>query len=141
MMDRIKEQNLRAIAQYVLQHLEVTLGVHHAEIHTRVSFKDLLSAVFGQGVLPDNERGHELEYVGSLLASLPVFLSQCVLEGEPLCAYCGASAKGSAYGIHRDGFGEGPEVPLCDTCGGDNLLTCKKIWARIAQPQAVEDIS
>lgn len=49
------------------------------------------------------------------------------------CAYCGKRAEGG-YAIHRDGFGEGPEVPLCEACGEDEALTCDRIWRRIAQP-------
>lgn len=49
------------------------------------------------------------------------------------CAYCGKPAEGE-YGIHRDGFGEGPEVDLCNACGGSpaEVLSCEDIWARIA---------
>jgi hypothetical protein len=48
------------------------------------------------------------------------------------CAYCGRLAEGN-YAIHRDGFCEGPEVPLCDACGGHEEPTCEAIWARIAK--------
>lgn len=50
-----------------------------------------------------------------------------------LCAYCGAEIAGEVrYGIHRDGFDEGPEVDLCDGCGSGPLPTCEEIWAKIA---------
>lgn len=49
------------------------------------------------------------------------------------CAYCGAPAQGN-YSIHRDGFGVGPEVPLCDCCGSSDEPTCSDIWDKIAQP-------
>lgn len=49
------------------------------------------------------------------------------------CAYCGSPAEGE-YSIHRDGFGEGPEVPLCNACGSANGPTCEGIWNRTAQP-------
>lgn len=55
------------------------------------------------------------------------------LAGGETCAYCSKPAAGN-YSIHRDGFGEGPEVPLCDTCGGKPEPTCEEIWARIAHP-------
>lgn len=48
------------------------------------------------------------------------------------CSYCGGHAEGN-YSIHRDGFGEGPEVPLCDACGGGRTPTLAQIWARIAE--------
>lgn len=48
------------------------------------------------------------------------------------CCYCGKSALQSPYEIHRDGFGEGPEVPLCEACVEDESITCEMIWERIA---------
>ncbi len=48
------------------------------------------------------------------------------------CAYCDGPAEGN-YSIHRDGFGEGPEVDLCDEHGGGLLPTCDQIWARISR--------
>ena len=51
--------------------------------------------------------------------------------------FCGAPAQGN-YGIHRDGFGAGPEVDLCDGCGSKPEPTCEEIWRRIAQPVAGE---
>jgi hypothetical protein len=49
------------------------------------------------------------------------------------CSFCGAPAEGN-YSIHRDGFGVGPEVDLCDGCGGAELPSCPEIWDRIAKP-------
>lgn len=49
------------------------------------------------------------------------------------CVYCGQPAQGN-YSIHRDGFGTGPEVPLCDECGGEEYPTCGEIWEVIAEP-------
>ena len=56
-----------------------------------------------------------------------------VREGKkPLtCAFCGGPAQGN-YSIHRDGFGKGPEVPLCDTHGEPLKPSCAEIWARIS---------
>jgi hypothetical protein len=51
---------------------------------------------------------------------------------NPTCAFCGHPAEGN-YSIHRDGFGVGPEVDLCDEHGGE-FPTCDEIWERIAQP-------
>ncbi len=48
------------------------------------------------------------------------------------CAYCGASSEGT-FAIHRDGLGLGPEVPLCNGCGGLEEPTCERIWARISK--------
>ena len=48
------------------------------------------------------------------------------------CAYCYQPAEGN-YSIHRDGFGVGPEVDLCDAHGGGESPTCGEIWARIAR--------
>jgi hypothetical protein len=54
-----------------------------------------------------------------------------------VCAFCGDVAGGTPeYTIHRDGFGEGPEVPLCRRCGGTDAISCSEIWARIAKPVA-----
>lgn len=49
------------------------------------------------------------------------------------CAFCGQPAGGN-FSIHRDGFGVGPEVPLCDACGGHEEPSGPEIWDRIAQP-------
>lgn len=51
-------------------------------------------------------------------------------EEPPLCAYCGQPAEGN-YSIHRDGFGVGPQVPLCDGHGGGDLPTCEQIWEKL----------
>ena len=48
------------------------------------------------------------------------------------CAYCGEPAEGN-FSIHRDGFGIGPEVELCDGCGMYPAPTCEEIWDRIAE--------
>ncbi len=47
------------------------------------------------------------------------------------CAYCQKPAQGN-YSVHRDAFGEGPEVDLCDECGGNpEQPTLQEIWTRI----------
>jgi len=48
------------------------------------------------------------------------------------CAYCGKPSEGN-HAIHRDGFGVGPQVDLCDACGGDETPTCEQIWDVIAK--------
>lgn len=53
------------------------------------------------------------------------------VEEQDLCANCGNPAEGN-YSIHRDGFGEGPEVDLCDACGSKPEPTCAEIWENIA---------
>lgn len=53
-----------------------------------------------------------------------------VLVGD-VCAYCGDLAQGN-YSIHRDGFDNGPEVPLCDQCGDHTGPSLLAIWSRIA---------
>lgn len=48
------------------------------------------------------------------------------------CPACGAAIKGRAhFGIHRDGFGQGPQVSICDACGGNEAITCEDLWAAI----------
>lgn len=47
------------------------------------------------------------------------------------CCYCGSPAEGH-YSICRDGMGVGPEVPLCDRCGGSKWPSSGEIWGRIA---------
>lgn len=48
------------------------------------------------------------------------------------CAACGKLAEGH-YSIHRDGFGIGPEVDLCNACGSEAEPSCEFIWAEIAE--------
>lgn len=49
-----------------------------------------------------------------------------------VCAACGEIIHGKVeWSIHRDGFGEGPEVPLCRVCGSDVTPTCEELWAAI----------
>lgn len=52
-----------------------------------------------------------------------------------LCSYCGGPAEGN-YSIHRDGFGDGPEVDLCDRHGEGWEPSCEEIWERIAERRA-----
>ena len=53
---------------------------------------------------------------------------------ETHCAYCFAVIKGEVhFAIHRDGFGVGPEVPLCVECGSHLTPTCEDIWSKIAR--------
>lgn len=47
------------------------------------------------------------------------------------CAFCGQPAEGN-FSIHRDGFAEGPEVELCNKCGGGQRPTCVEIWEAIS---------
>jgi len=51
-------------------------------------------------------------------------------QGKP-CAYCGKPSEGY-FSIERDGFGEGPEVPLCVEHGAYETPTCEEIWERIS---------
>jgi len=48
------------------------------------------------------------------------------------CSFCAKPAEGN-YSIHRDGFGLGPEVPLCNACGSTPAPSEPLIWARIGQ--------
>jgi hypothetical protein len=56
---------------------------------------------------------------------------------ETTCAACGALTTGECS-IHRDGYFKGPEVELCDTCGGPDGPTCEQLFAMIRRRQAVE---
>ena len=49
------------------------------------------------------------------------------------CAFCGELAEGN-FAIHRDGFGVGPEVDLCNDCGGSDSPSLTEIWNAIAIP-------
>ena len=49
------------------------------------------------------------------------------------CAFCGAWAEGN-FTIHRRPPCNGPEVPLCDACGGEDGPSCEEIWAVLALP-------
>lgn len=54
------------------------------------------------------------------------------------CAYCGRTVPTKyeqQFSIHRDGFGEGPQVPLCAECVGNEDITLGVIWAKIAHPE------
>jgi hypothetical protein len=53
------------------------------------------------------------------------------------CVYCGSPAEGN-FSIHRDGFGLGPEVPLCDGCGDSEEPSLAEIWAKIGQASECE---
>lgn len=48
------------------------------------------------------------------------------------CAFCGEPAEGD-HSIHQNGFGEGPEVELCNKCGSQPEPTEVQIWAKIGQ--------
>lgn len=54
------------------------------------------------------------------------------------CAYCAQPAEGR-YGVHRDGYGVGPLMDLCDACGAHETPRLADIWERIAQPSTHED--
>ncbi len=51
------------------------------------------------------------------------------------CASCDKPAQGN-HAIHRDGFGDGPEVDLCDACGSKETPTCEEIWENIRKKAA-----
>jgi hypothetical protein len=50
----------------------------------------------------------------------------------PPCAACGEPTSGG-HSIHRDGYGIGPEVDLCDACGAGENPTCEELWGMIAR--------
>lgn len=50
----------------------------------------------------------------------------------PACAACGEPTTGE-YSIHRDGYGLGPEVELCDACGAHDGPTCEELFRMIAR--------
>lgn len=52
------------------------------------------------------------------------------------CAACGSLIVDFSYSIHRDGFCDGPEVPLCDACGAHETPTCGELWAAIRERRA-----
>lgn len=54
-----------------------------------------------------------------------------MIETVEECAACGQPSSGNDT-IHRDGFDEGPEVPLCAECGDLPMPTCEEVWAMIA---------
>lgn len=65
-------------------------------------------------------------------------MARAILElpAEEPCAACGQPAEGN-FAIHRDGYGIGPEVPLCNGCGGGEEPTCADLWAAIAARRGV----
>jgi hypothetical protein len=48
----------------------------------------------------------------------------------PICACCGKPGRRDRT-IHRDGFGDGPEVPLCSACADYARPTETTIWKNI----------
>lgn len=48
---------------------------------------------------------------------------------EGTCAFCGFTGP-CPHTISRDGFGKGPKVPLCETCGGEDGPTWAEIWKK-----------
>ena len=62
------------------------------------------------------------------------FPRKFVLDDKPklICAACGNPAEGKSS-IHRDGFGIGPEVDLCNACGLGPYPTCQELWNMIAE--------
>ena len=56
-------------------------------------------------------------------------MSAVVLILRP-CAACGRPCTGS-YSVHRDGYGKGPEVLICDACGSGEVPTLQEIWTAI----------
>lgn len=53
------------------------------------------------------------------------------------CAFCTKPAEGN-YSVHRDAFGVGPEVDLCDACGGSEEPTLEEIWSHISRTRGVK---
>ena len=59
--------------------------------------------------------------------------------GSYRCAYCKSLHHSTPnFTIHRDGYGVGPEVPLCDGCGSGQHISCAQIWKAIGEPVKVE---
>lgn len=55
-------------------------------------------------------------------------------EANHTCAACGVTWTGDVtYFIHRDGYGIGPEVVICQLCGGESLPTTEELWSWIAE--------
>jgi len=57
---------------------------------------------------------------------------------EKPCVYCGELWEGF-YSIHEDDSMEGPEVELCNRCGGSEVPTCREIWDRIASTKPAKE--
>jgi hypothetical protein len=51
-----------------------------------------------------------------------------------VCAACGHATglDEQRHAIDRDGYGIGPEVPLCCECGAYEFPTCAELWMVIA---------
>lgn len=47
------------------------------------------------------------------------------------CAACGKTTQGH-HAVHRDGMDLGPEVPICDECGGNETPRLPLLWKAIA---------
>lgn len=45
------------------------------------------------------------------------------------CQFCQIPMEGmEGYALHRDGFSDGPELPLCRQCHDDDSITCEDVW-------------
>jgi len=64
-----------------------------------------------------------------------VACSALLAGGDTICACCGSRSE-RQRSIHRDGFGKGPEVWLCNDCGMGELPTLAEIWSRIKSRMA-----
>lgn len=64
------------------------------------------------------------------------------LGSRPVCANCGLFSQGNfsvhTGGIGDDGFGTGPEAPLCDSCGGEETPSLEDVLTNIARRQERE---
>ena len=50
-------------------------------------------------------------------------------ELYPACSYCNVPIVGEpTIRLHRDAMGEGPQMPLCNDCGGRREPSCEEIW-------------
>lgn len=54
---------------------------------------------------------------------------------DEVCGYCGRRSEGN-YAIHRDGFCKGPEVALCDACGGDAAPSLEEVRRHLGERAA-----
>jgi hypothetical protein len=81
--------------------------------------------------------GLGVEWHGSAGKRILVYGPGIQIPPKFTCSFCQVEVEGKPeYAIHRDGFCEGPEVPLCKACGSEETPTTGMIWKVIAARRA-----
>lgn len=89
-------------------------------------------------ILEEAQRASYQEWSDTLRHAIFYIEDDEIMEAFPKpCAACGKDAEGN-HTIHRDGFGKGPKVPICNACGADVTPSCPDLWDQIAERRLYE---